>query len=371
VRWDAGSTPGLFGITDPGNYDDPTWDLPTTYISNTQLQVTIPAADLAQGGTHQISVRTRSDGGGVTASLPFTVETPTPEIDSLSVYYAHQNDVSGIAGQSNTISVTITGAGFLPDPSDQSHTLALTTVNFNGVSRRAEYVSSTQISVALGYFAGTGNGAPNDFATPGDFQITATNPGPGGGTSPGMTFVVLSPPPTITSLNPYIAAVGDGGGDYTVHGTGFLQGAVVQVAGASVPTTFDSSTQLVAHLPPSATAAIGSVEFSIINGDGQPSPSTSGQTPDPANLPIASYSPFVAGFTPPKMVAGSGAFTLTIHGLYFQQGDQVVWNSQKLVTAYVAYNELTAQMPAAFVASAGFQPLSVLQPNGISTTTSY
>ncbi len=47
--------------------------LPTTYMSSTLLQATIPTIDLAQGGTLNIAVKTPSPGGGTTPALLFTI----------------------------------------------------------------------------------------------------------------------------------------------------------------------------------------------------------------------------------------------------------------------------------------------------------
>jgi len=56
------------------------WDgvpLPNSYAyGNTQINFTIPAANLANSGTNQITVFTPTPGGGTSNSLPFTVYTP-------------------------------------------------------------------------------------------------------------------------------------------------------------------------------------------------------------------------------------------------------------------------------------------------------
>jgi hypothetical protein len=47
--------------------------LPTTYVSSTLLDATVPANDLAQGGTLSVSVKNPTPGGGTTPALPFIV----------------------------------------------------------------------------------------------------------------------------------------------------------------------------------------------------------------------------------------------------------------------------------------------------------
>ncbi len=74
--------------------------LPTTYVSSTLLQATVPASDLAQGGTLNVSVKNPIPGGGTTLALLFTVAdyTVTPSTSSETVN----------AGQSGVFSLTVT-----------------------------------------------------------------------------------------------------------------------------------------------------------------------------------------------------------------------------------------------------------------------
>ena len=46
---------------------------PTQFVDSTQLQVTLTADDVANGGTGEISVLTPPPGGGMTSPLLFTV----------------------------------------------------------------------------------------------------------------------------------------------------------------------------------------------------------------------------------------------------------------------------------------------------------
>jgi len=69
--------------------------------------------------------------------------------------------------------------------------------------------------------------------------------------------------PTIASLNP--PSVFSGSGDFAVavNGTGFASGAAVLWMGTAVPTTFLSTTQLLATVPGALTASAGKVAITV------------------------------------------------------------------------------------------------------------
>jgi len=57
---------------------------PTTFVSGTQLQAAISAADVAAAGPAQVSVSTPAPGGGTSGDLVFTLANPVPAVLSLS-----------------------------------------------------------------------------------------------------------------------------------------------------------------------------------------------------------------------------------------------------------------------------------------------
>jgi hypothetical protein len=79
--------------------------LPTTYVSSTVLEVTIPANDLAQGGTLNVSVKNPAPSGGTTTPLPFTVG------DYILTAQTYSKTVN--AGQTATFNLTVA-----PSPSN-------------------------------------------------------------------------------------------------------------------------------------------------------------------------------------------------------------------------------------------------------------
>ena len=71
-----------------------------------------------------------------------------------------------------------------------------------------------------------------DIAAAGTFNVTVTNPAPGGGTSANSPFTVNNPVPTITSLSPASAVKGGAAFTLTVNGTNFVSTSVVNFNGS-------------------------------------------------------------------------------------------------------------------------------------------
>ncbi|HEX6502573.1 MAG TPA: alkaline phosphatase family protein [Terriglobales bacterium] len=112
-------------------------------------------------------------------------------------------------------------------------------VQFAGRTRTTTYISSTQVTASI---------LASDVAIGGIFAVTVTNPSPGGGTSNSLPFTVTNPVPTLTSLSPTSKPVNSAAFPLTVNGSNFVNGATAQFNGMNRPTTYISSTQLVAAI---------------------------------------------------------------------------------------------------------------------------
>ncbi|HLX63329.1 MAG TPA: hypothetical protein VKX17_18805 [Planctomycetota bacterium] len=80
-----------------------------------------------------------------------------------------------------------------------------------------------------------------------------------------VSFGPITPPPTITTLNPSTVEPGSGDLGLVVNGTGFQSNSFVKVNGTAVPTLFKSATELVAFVPGSNVASAGSVAIVVNN----------------------------------------------------------------------------------------------------------
>ena len=78
-------------------------------------------------------------------------------------------------------------------------------------------------------------------------------------------LVIVTPPPTITSLGPTSKFAGDSAFTLTVNGKDFVNGAKVLWNGSERATTFVDSTKLTAMIPGSDIASVANVEVTVVN----------------------------------------------------------------------------------------------------------
>jgi sugar lactone lactonase YvrE len=76
--------------------------------------------------------------------------------------------------------------------------------------------------------------------------------------------------------------------------------------------------------------------------------------------------PVLGSLSPAFTDAGGADFTLTVSGSEFTAGSQIYWGTSALATQYVSATQLTAQVPAASIATAGITAITVetLTPGG-------
>lgn len=80
----------------------------------------------------------------------------------------------------------------------------------------------------------------------------------------------------------------------------------------------------------------------------------------------------INGLSPSSAYAGAQSFTLTVNGSTFSQQSYVLWNGTELQTTFVNSSQLTAQIPAGDIATAGNAAVSVSDPtNGTSNTETF
>src|SRR2546427_757011 len=222
----------------------------TTYVSTTQLQAAITAADVANAGTASVTVSNPAPGGGVSSGVVFTTDNPPPTLSSL-------NPISAFAG-SPGFNLNLTGTNFV----------SASSVLWNGSPRPTTFVSSTQLQATI---------PATDIAVVGSALLTVSNPAPGGGVSGSSTFTIAPPPPTISQLTPSSAIAASAGFTLNVSGTNFVNSSAVQWNGSPRTTTFVSATQLQAAITAADIAAIGVSHISVSNpagSGGNSNPST-------------------------------------------------------------------------------------------------
>jgi hypothetical protein len=110
-------------------------------------------------------------------------------------------------------------------------------------------------------FYAAGNAANGDGSSVGDFIYTTT----------AVTQPAAQPAPTITSLNPNLAAAGGPAFTLTVTGTNFVAGSIVRWNNSDRMTTVDSATQLTASIPATDVAVAGTANVTVVNPGNIPS----------------------------------------------------------------------------------------------------
>ncbi len=136
-------------------------DRATTYVNDTRLTASIPAADIATAGSASITVFNPAPGGGTSNTATFSINNPAPTITSL-------NPSSASVGGAAFI-LTVNGTGFVSGA----------VVRWNGSNRATTYVNNTRLTASI---------PAADIATAGSTSVTVFNPAPGGGTSNAAAF---------------------------------------------------------------------------------------------------------------------------------------------------------------------------------------
>jgi len=213
----------------------------TTFVSATQLTAQISAGDLAGAGTATVTVVNPSPGGGISGSISFAITSPANPAPTLTAL----SPTSVISGGA-PFTLTVTGGNFISGSK----------VEVNGSERVTTYQSPTQLTAAI---------PATDVANPGTLQVAVRTPGPGGGVTSALSFLVVPPAPLLTGLNPERLIAGDPAFTLTINGLGFVSGATVRINGADRITNFSSPTQLRVSVSAADIATAGNLAVVAAN----------------------------------------------------------------------------------------------------------
>lgn len=195
----------------------------------------------------------------------------------------------------------------------------------------------------------------------------AANFGCGGGGKP----VSQNPVPTMASISPASVTAGGAAFSLTVSGVNFTGTSVVKWNGSPRTTAFVSSTQISAAISAADIATAGTVQVTVTT----PGPGGGTSTAAVFNINIATNPiPIVSGISPTSATAGSPAFTLTVNGTNFISSSVVQWNGAAQPTSIVSSTQVTAQIPATNIVSAGTANVTVTNPapgGGVSNTVTF
>jgi hypothetical protein len=241
--------------------------------------------------------------------------------------------VSGGSGNpSPTGSITLTGGGY-------SSTQALSS-------------GSAQFTITAGFLS-TGSDTFTASYTPDSQSSTTYNSATG--TSQQVTVTLATPTVTVTPSSFSITPA---------------QPLTVTVAVSGAPTPTGSISLTGGGYSSTQALSSGSTQFSITAGSLSIGSDTftANYTPDSSSsvtynnatgastavtVMQANPVPVISGISPLFTNAGGSAFTLTVNGSGFISGSTAYWGTSALTTTYGSANQLTAQVPAADIATGG------------------
>jgi hypothetical protein len=300
----------------------------TTYVSSNEITASISSADLAVGGTANVTVFNPAPGGGISNARNFTINNPVPATTSLSPASA---TAGGLA-----FALTVNGNGFIPS----------SVVLWNGADCATTFASTNEIIALV---------AAENIATAGMASITVFNPGPGGDISNARNFTINNPVPAPTSLSPASATAGGPEFTLTVNGSGFVSGSVVRWNGAERATTYVSSEQITASISAADIAVEGTVSLTVIN------PAPGGGISNPTTYWVNTPA-IITSISPSSRKAGRAGFTITLKGSGFTVNSVLRWNGMDRKTTVVSSTKLTAAISASDIAVAGTPKIEVFTP---------
>ena len=304
----------------------------TAYVSATQVTVTLTASDLAATGTLSLTAVNPAPGGGSSTASSMAVNNPAPG-------NLQMNPSVLITGTATSTTVTVTGGPFVAGAS----------VQVNGSPRVTSYVNTTTLT-----FVATV--ADQSSAT--TLLVTATNPAPGGGTSPAAHLAVSAPTstPAITSVYPNGFVSGSQATTIYVNGSGLTAGAVVEWNGAPLATFAVYPYELSATVPASDLSTAGT--FNVTVNVPTATPSLSNALPVTITNPPA---PMLSGIYPNAGPINT-ATSLTVYGSNFTAESTVAIDGQAATCTLVSPSQFTCPVAASIVAFPGNVNVTVTTP---------
>ncbi|BDC52825.1 hypothetical protein F183_A51400 [Bryobacterales bacterium F-183] len=304
-------------------------NLPTTFVSGSQLSAPVPATLLVTPRTVPVSVANTQ--GDPSNSLDFRIVNLT--LTSL--------DPPRATAGGAAFTLTLTGTGFISGASASFGSTPVTTSFGSATSLTAQIPASAILN------AGT-------------IQVSVANPD--GARSNAVPFVVQSNVPSITRLNPNSVVAGSGEVSVAVTGGGFVNGSVVQVNGNGVQTSFGSSSALDAVIPASLTNQIGNLSVRVVNPGNVES--------NTVNFAVTAPTPAITRVVPGTINAGSSVpVNLAITGTGFVNGSVVQFNGSGIETSFGSSTSLSAVIPVSALATAGNATIRVVNPGDILSNT--
>ena len=298
----------------------------------------------------------------------FTVGLTTPGISSINPASALAS--SGANASSGSIQITVQGNNFTPPT---TFTGNIFTGNINRFTAGSVVLfSASQVPTTVtNSTLLTASIDRSLLVTTGTVQVRVRNLGPSGDfiESNSLTFLVGTEPPTLTSVtgqpSPIIAGSVSAPFTVTVNGSGFTPATQVRVNFQGRSTTYVNQNQVIGTVLPADVASPGFVPITVEN------PNSVDSTP--FQLPVLFPIPALTQISPSSLTAqvalNAQPVQITVSGSNFGQNATnlldtatVLVNGTPVVTQYVSPSQLTALIPANFIATPGVLQITVANP---------
>jgi len=324
----------------------------------------IPGIPTPEGGTVLTGYGTIQQNGLYTA--PPALPTPntavilvTSTIDSSAFAMASLTIESGI-----TVQVTPPTATIGPLESFQFTATVKGPTNNTGVSWTLSLAGNNN-PPALGTITPAGlYTAPG--ASPGVVTVTATSAADPTQSGSALVSISSGGAPTLTSVDPGVAAQGSAQQDVYLTGTNFESTSqVVVTAPNQLPTVlpassvfFLSTTLLRATLPANVLSAAGSVSIQIQSQTIPPNVS--------AVLPLSVFAvgPSLIAVSPESVSQNSASASVGLTGGYFSSATTATVNGSTVAPVFNSSRQLSAAIPSGVLATPGLYPI-VVQNSGV------
>ncbi len=222
-----------------------------TFVSSSQLKITLPASLLAQPGADKVYVLNgdTTAKGAVSEPATFTV---TPKATTTSAPTIKGISPRTVVAGSPDVKLMVVGTGFVDGAKVYAADTALAT-SFQNATTLGALVPAVIVAKA------------------GEIKIGVVLPD---GTKSGLIGLLVTPKPTTTSaptvkgISPRTVVAGSPDVKLIVVGTGFVDGAKVYAGDTALATSFQNAATLGALVPAVLVAKAGEIKIGVVLPDG-------------------------------------------------------------------------------------------------------